>query len=313
MFEVRILGTNSAIPAFGRYPTAQLLTHFGHSFLIDCGEGTQMQTVRYRVGLRNLTAICISHLHGDHVLGLPGLITSLSMGSRTQPLTLIGPIGLEAYVQFVLASTHSSVHYALRFHELEPTPTPQLAYETDRLEIYTLPLLHRIPTLGYLFREKPKPPKFLFFEAKKHDVPKPYMQLLKQGNPVSLEDGRIIQPEQVHAAPDPAYSYAFCSDTAYLPELVPHIQGVDVLYHEATFLREQATRAQDTLHSTAEQAAQIAQAAQVGCLYLGHYSARYRYLEPFLAEARPIFAHTYLAQEGLTIPIPAAHTGFAHE
>lgn len=263
-----------------------------------------MQAIRFHQRLKKLEVIFISHLHGDHVLGLCGLVTTLSLNNRTEPLTIVGPQGIKEYVTYNLKATHSTVRYELVFTEIGDPDYTSPVYQTNKLEVYPLPLLHRIPTYGYLFREKPKKQRFLFHVAKTLGIPNEKMPLLKQGNPIRLEDGTVVQPEQVLGPPDPSYSYAFCSDTGFNPDLVDHIRGVDVLYHEATFLADQEQRANDTLHSTAAQAATIASQAEVGQLFLGHYSARYRDLDVFLAEARPIFPYTSLALEGVTITIP---------
>ncbi|MBX3102980.1 MAG: ribonuclease Z [Bacteroidetes bacterium] len=304
MFEICILGTNSAVPAFGRHPTAQMLTHMGTSFLLDCGEGTQLQAARYGQRLRKLEAIFITHLHGDHVLGLVGILTTLSLGGRPLPLTLVGPVGIRAFVEYGLAQTYSTVRYPIEFVELDNPQPGQEVYRGKRMMVSALPLSHRVPTVGYLFTEIPARQRFLFYEAKRLGVPKEKMGLLKLGNPVTLEDGFTVLPEQVLAAPDPPRRYAFCTDTGFLPELAGHIAGVDLLYHESTFLQDQEQRARDTFHSTAADAARIARQAGVGKLLLGHYSARYKELQPFLDEARRVFPHTELALEGQLISIP---------
>jgi ribonuclease Z len=284
-----------------------MLTHQGISYLLDCGEGTQLQAARYGQRLRKLEAIFITHMHGDHVLGLVGILTTLSLGGRPLPLHIVGPKGIADYVQYNLAQTHSTVRYPLAFTELDnPSPGDEV-FRNKRMVVTALPLKHRVPTIGYLFAEVPVKQRFLFYEAKRLGVPKEKMSLLKLGNAVTLDDGYTVLPEQVLAPPPPPRRYAFCTDTGFLPELAEHVQGVDVLYHEATFLQDQAQRALDTQHSTAADAAWVAQQAGVGRLYIGHYSARYKELKPFLDEARNVFPSTELAIEGQLIIIEPHH------
>lgn len=305
-FSVTILGTSSAVAAYGRMPSAQALNHADRHLLIDCGEGTQFQWARYKLRLSRLQLICISHLHGDHVFGLPGLLTTLALGGRAAPLTLLGPPGLAALLEGVQRHTGGRPPFPLYIHEHDPGQlTPDPLWQDDALSIYGLPLDHRMPTLGYLFRERPKPLPFLPHQAQLHDVPVPFWRLLKLGNAVTLPDGRTITPDLVTGPALPCHSYAYCSDTRYLPTLAAALQGVTVLYHEATFTAAEAARAHETGHSTTLQAAQLAAAAGAGQLLIGHFSARYPDLQPLLAEARTIFPQTHLAQEGLTFSISA--------
>ncbi len=271
--------------------------------LVDCGEGTQIEMLRRKVRFSRLDAIFISHLHGDHVLGLPGLLATLSLYERNFPLRLYGPSGLKEMIDVIFAQTQSYLGYELEFYPLEDVNIGDVIYTTDRYEVVLLPLEHRIFCRGFLFREHNKRPKFDFYKAKALGIPNNFFKLLKQGNEVTMADGRVIQPDQVLGDPDDVMSYAYCSDTRYFEGLVDHIKGSQVLYHEATFLENLAARAAETYHSTAKQAAAIARLADVDHLYIGHFSARYIELAGLLEEARSGFAQTELAREGLLIDL----------
>ncbi|MCS6903937.1 MAG: ribonuclease Z [Bacteroidia bacterium] len=298
MFNVRILGTCSAIPAYGRLPSSQLITHNDKFFLIDCGEGTQFQLQKYRIRYNNLEVVLISHLHGDHVLGLPGLLTTMSILNREKPLIVIGPIGLRELVEKVLFLTESFVKYKLSFIEIENEKSATVVYENKHLTIWSFPLKHRITTYGYKIVEKPKKRKFLVHQAYALGVPKNYFSLIKAGNDYINEKGEKFSAELFLGEAPPSYSYAYCSDTAFSPEIVNFIKNVHVLYHEATFLEEHTQNAEATYHSTAAQAATIASLACVQKLIIGHFSARYPILSQHLIEAQNIFPHTELAKEG---------------
>ena len=247
MLRAHILGTSSAVPAFGRHPSAQILEHNDRYLLIDCGEATQFQLQKYKFRLRRLDAIFISHLHGDHVYGLPGLLASMSMGSRTAALSLIGPAGLAQFVRQALKATDSNLSYQLDFHELSPNTTFR-AYEKRGLEVLAFPLKHRVTTFGYRFQEQPKARRFLVERAQALDIPSKFFRLLKQENSVKLKDGRTIEPNDVLGDRPPSFSYAYCSDTIFHRPILDHIHRVDGLYHEATFLHELLSRAK--IHQT---------------------------------------------------------------
>jgi len=290
--------------AFGRHLSAQILTHNHRHFLIDCGEGTQYQLVKFRYRLKRLDAIFISHLHGDHVLGLAGLLSTLSLMSRTHRLRVFGPVGIADLIESQRHLTHSTFNYEIEFHELNSTLIGQVIYETDTLTVSPLPLSHRVPCYGYLFAEKPRAPRFLVEKAHRNQIPKEYYHLLKLGNDLTLaEDWHIRGADYLGDAP-PSYSFAYCSDTRYQPGLVPFLKDVSLLYHEATFLNALQYQAEATAHSTASQAATIARDANAGHLLLGHFSARYSDLNPHLEESQPIFPLTSLAKEGRLYPIP---------
>lgn len=297
------MGTASATPAFGRHLSAHLVENFHRYYLIDCGEATQFQLNRYKIRLRRLDAIFITHMHGDHVLGLPGLLNTLNLAGRTDDLVLVGPGALLDFLQCQFKHTHTELGFQLVFRNWEDYTPQTPVYETDALQVTPLPLRHRMPCKGFLFQQKPKPPRFLAKVAEELGVQRQHYKLLKQGNPVQNLRGELIQPEQVLGERPPSGSYAYCSDTDYLPQLAEYVQGVGLLYHEATFLQQHADRARETQHSTAAEAAEIARLAGVQRLLLGHFSARYRDLEPVLQEARAVFPATQLATEGETYTI----------
>ncbi|MEM7658523.1 MAG: ribonuclease Z [Bacteroidota bacterium] len=298
MFQVRILGTSAAIPTNTRLPSAQVVTIYDRHHLVDCGEGTQMQLLRNRVKFSRLDAIFISHLHGDHVLGIPGLLTSLSLYERNVPLKLFGPAGLKKMLDVVFEETHSYLNFELDFVPTQDFQPGDVIYETNRFRVRLLPLDHRIFCRGFRFEEVNKRPKFDFYKAKALGIPNEYFPLLKQGNRVELLDGRVIDPAEVLNQPDLPMSYAYCSDTAYHEPLIEHAAHANLMYHEATFLQDLRDRAALTAHSTAQEAATIAKRAKVGHLSMGHFSARYKDLTPFLDQARAIFPNTSLAREG---------------
>lgn len=298
MFQVQILGTSAAIPTNSRFTTSQVVTIFDRHHLVDCGEGTQVQLLRHKVRLSRLDAIFISHLHGDHILGLPGLLNTLGLYERTAPLLIFGPRALQDILKFIFAQTHSYLTYELDFRPTEDFEVGEVLYQTRTYQVRALPLDHRIFCRGFLFEEINKRRKFDFYKAKSMEIPNSYFPLLKQGNSVRLEDGREIHPEQVLKAQEPPLAYAYCSDTAYNEELLEYITGVQLLYHEATFLHEMQERAHATKHSTVIEAAQMALKAKVSQLLLGHFSARYKDLSPLLAEAKTVFPNSSLAKEG---------------
>ncbi|WNJ21180.1 ribonuclease Z [Pontibacter sp. G13] len=298
MFQVRILGTSAAIPTNTRMPSAQVVTINDRHHLVDCGEATQIQLLKHKVKFSRLDAIFISHLHGDHVLGVPGLLTSLSLYERNFPLKMFAPSGLKKILDVVFAQTHSYLNYELDFVPLEDFEPGSILYQTPKYKVEVLPLDHRIFCRGFRFVETNKKPKFDFYKAKALEVPNNYFTLLKQGNVITLEDGRVVTPEDVLMTPDAPLSFAYCSDTKYNEALIDHIKDTRLLYHESTFLNNLRDRAEATCHSTALDAGRIAQQANVNQLLLGHFSARYRDLQPLLDEARTVFPNTLLAREG---------------
>lgn len=298
MFSVRILGSSSATPAFSRFTSAQVVNFNDRYYLVDCGEGTQMQLQKFRIKFSRIDALFISHLHGDHMLGAPGLLSSLSIYERTKPLHVFAPSGLMEILQMIFKSSDTVLRYEILFHPLEDFKPGEVIFSTDRLEVVTLPLEHRSFCRGFLFREKNKRRKFNFFKAKELEIPKAYFHLLKQERDIQLPDGREIKADDLLFPSESPLSYAYCSDTMESPTLIPMIKNVNLLYHEATFMSDLEDRAHQTHHSTAAEAGRVAQKAEVKKLIIGHFSARYRDLEPLLEEAQTQFANTELAIEG---------------
>ncbi len=286
------------MPAFGRGLSAHAVVHWHRLMLVDCGEGTQMQMRRFDLKLKQLDAVFITHLHGDHLFGLPGLLTTLSMNNRTEALELVAPVGVKDYLKRTLAATDSFLRYELKVREIEADAPPQTVYENRSITVTAFPLRHTVPCHGYLFREKTKRPPFLYAKAVRDGIPVEYFQLIKQGvdvQPAGMD--KFCAADYLGAAEAPL-SYAYCSDTRYFPELVETIEGVDLLYHEATFLNDLAARAEETGHSTAAQAATLARDARVGRLVMGHFSARYSGLEGHRNEACAIFPDSHPARDG---------------
>lgn len=295
--KLTILGFNSAIPKKKSAPTAQLLEISNRHFLIDCGEGTQVQLRKAKAKFSKINHIFISHLHGDHVFGLIGLISTLQLLGKETPLRIFGPKGIRDFIMNQLRHTQSTCSFELDFTELESKKSEKI-YEDDKVEVFTIPLNHRIYTNGYFFREKPKLRK-LNIEAVKNypEIEVCDYQNLKNGWDFQLHNGEIIPNELLTFSPEKSYSYAFCSDTRFKPDIVPLIKDVDLLYHEATFLEDLKEMADYTGHSTAKEAATIAREANAGKLILGHFSNRYKDLSVMLEEARPVFENTVIPKQ----------------
>lgn len=302
IFELTILGANAAIPAHGRFPTSQVLCIHHRYYLIDCGEGVQIQLFRYKIKINKIHAIFISHLHGDHYLGLMGLLNTMNLRGRTEPLYLHAPKGLQEIIILQLKYSYAILNYPLHFVETNQEESVFL-FEDEKVTVHTIPLLHRIPCCGFLFREKAKD-KNLIKEKIPTDLPIAGRIALKKGENFEYNN-QILENEDYTYPPNKRRSYAFCSDTVYLPSspLIDIIQGVDLLYHEATFTKVHEKRAAQTFHSTGEQAALIAKEANVKQLILGHFSTRYYDLSPVLEEAQEVFPNSALAIEGETFPV----------
>lgn len=299
--KLTILGYNSAVPTVRTNPTSQLLECNNQYFLIDCGEGTQVQLRKARVKFTHINTIFISHLHGDHVFGLIGLISSFHLLGRTEPLTIYGPKGIKKLIEVQLLLTESSNQFDINFIELTSLKS-ELIYEDNKLCVWTIPLNHRIYTNGFLFKEKVKPRR-LNMDVIKYN---PEIEVcdyhnLKLGKDFITQSGDIIKNEYLTLPPKHSYSYAFCSDTKFSPDIVPLIKEVDVLYHEATFLDELRELASKTGHTTAHQAAEIAKMANVKVLILGHFSNRYTDISILKEEAGQVFFNTILPEELLTL------------
>lgn len=292
--KLTILGFNSAIPKKKSSPTAQLLDISNRHFLIDCGEGTQVQLRKAKAKFSRINHIFISHLHGDHVFGLIGLISTLQLLGKETPLYIFGPEGIRDFIMNQLMHTRSNCSFELVFNELNSKES-ELIFEDDKVEVRTIPLDHRIYTNGYLFREKTKPRKLNIEAVRKHsEIEICDYENLKKGKDFQLQNGEIVPNVELTFAPDKSCSYAFCSDTRYSPQIVPVIKDVDLLYHEATFLHDLKEMADYTGHTTALEAATIAKQANAGKLILGHFSNRYKDLTVMLEEAKPVFENTIL-------------------
>ena len=291
-----ILGYNSAIPTVKSAPTAQFLEMSERNFLIDCGEGTQVQLRRAKAKFSKINHIFISHLHGDHCFGLPGLVSSFQLLGRETPLHIYGPKGIKELMEVILKLTETNKGFDLIFHELESKKS-ELIFEDNRVEVHTIPLKHRIYCNGYLFKEKPKSRHLNIQEIKKcPEIEICDYQNIKNGKDFILKDGYVLKNDILTLPPEASVSYAFCSDTKYSESIVPIIKGVDLLYHEATFLDEMKDLAKYTGHSTALEAAKIAQKAKVKKLILGHFSNRYSDYTEFEQEARTIFENTFVPE-----------------
>ena len=295
--RVKILGSNSATPAHRRNHTSQLVNVEGKYYLLDCGEGTQLQLKRYKLRAQRINNIFITHLHGDHYLGLMGLLSSMHLMGRTKPLNLYGPKGLAEIITLQLKYSETVFNYEVNFKEVN-TEEYCVIHEDELVLIYSIPLNHRIPCCGFLIEEKLKSRRIIR-ESLPEDFSVRNIIRLKKGENIYSEDGQLlIKNEDVTLPPRKSYQYAYCTDTKYDESIIPFIKGVDMLYHESTFLEEHMERASTTYHSTAKEAATIALKAEVGKLLLGHFSARYKDLDPIEQEARSVFNASYLAIEG---------------
>lgn len=301
-FELKILGSSSATPSTNRNHTAQVLTIGNQLNLIDCGEGTQMQLMRYKVKHQRICNIFISHLHGDHYFGLFGLLATMHLQQRSTPLNIYGPPGLAELLTLQFKYANTFLSFKINFHELDAT-AHKLIYEDKFFTVHTLPMEHRVSCCGFLFREKPKL-RHLVKSKLPEGLKPPQLVALKHGEDLRDETGKVwLYNADVTSPPNHSRSYAFCSDTRYKEDILPYIHQVDLLYHEATFTHDMQERAAQTLHSTARQAATLALKAEVKRLLIGHFSVRYKDLMPLLEEAKAVFANTHLAVEGKTISV----------
>lgn len=298
-FELTILGSSSATPVYDRHPTSQLLVFRDHHFLIDCGEGTQLQLIKYRIRFHRISHIFISHLHGDHYLGLTGLLSTYHLQGRSADLHLYGQPELMDIIEMNLRLSQTHLRYNLVFHPLRYY-TPEVLLEDEDIYVRTVILNHRIPCTGFVFSEKPRQRKLRVEKLQEYNIPFTYYPRIKAGDGFVDAGGRMVSNEELTEEPVPPRSYAYCSDTAYMPELAHEVEGVDLLYHEATFMEDMRDRAVATFHSTAREAAQVALDAKASRLLIGHFSARYKQLDGLLAEARALFPATELAVEGST-------------
>lgn len=296
-FNIYILGCGSALPTLRHNASSQVVEMRGKMFMIDCGEGTQTQLRRSKIHFSRVQRVFISHLHGDHCLGLTGMISTFGLLGRTAPLHVYAHGALEAMLRAQMDMFCNGLEYEVLFHAVD-TNACQVIYEDHGLAVETIPLSHRVPCCGYLFREKMGKRHIRRDMIDFYQIPVSQMDNIRSGMDWTTEEGTVVPNERLTTPPDPPRSYAYCSDTKYMPKLHERLKAVNLLYHEATYGQECADRARLYNHSTAAQAATVAKEAQVGKLLLGHFSARYEDEHVLLQEARNIFEATELADEG---------------
>jgi ribonuclease Z len=299
-FEVTILGSSSATPVYNRNPSAQLLNCNEKCYLIDCGEGTQQQLIKYNIKASRIDYIFISHLHGDHYFGLIGLLSSLHLNGRTKEMKIFGPKPLLEILEVQFKYSDTLLRYPIEFTPIDDNKSEQI-FENSDLSVKTIILNHRIPCTGFVFEQKKRQRKLI--KEKTDNVPVAYYTALKKGVDVTLPDGTLILSDDYTTEPDAPRSYAYCSDTLYDESYFETIKNVDTLYHEATFLHELLDRAKETHHTTAMQAAEIAKIVGAKKLLIGHFSSRYKTLQMLLDESQAIFENTELALEGKTFSL----------
>lgn len=301
-FEVVILGCGCALPTSRHFNAAQVVNLRNKLFLIDCGEGTQIQFRRNKLNFNKLGHIFISHLHGDHFFGLMGLISTFNLLGRTAQLYVHAPVPLRNILQPQIDYFCQEMNYEVILDEIDSTKH-QLIYEDRSLEVWSLPLNHRVPCCGFLFKEKPLKKHIIADKIRQYNIPIYAINSIKDSKDYTLPDGTIIPNDQLTTPADPTRSYAYCSDTRYLPQLAEYLQDVDILFHEATFGEDKKNLAFATYHSTAAQAATLAKECHAKKLFIGHYSARYDDENILLNEAREIFPETFLTKEDEIIQI----------
>jgi ribonuclease Z len=300
MFAVTILGNNSAVPAFDRHPTSQVVTLDGTNYLVDCGEGTQIQLINYKIRRSKISHIFISHLHGDHYFGLIGLINTLSLLSHQQEMHLFGPAPLKEIIELQLKVADTQLCFPLHIHHITEAAT---LVDNDKLTVKCFRTNHRIECYGFSFTQKKQPRQLNPDKAREYEIPSSFYERLTQGEDYTRKDGTVIKNELVTNAGITGKRYAFCADTKYDESLIPHIEGFDLIYHETTYLDNLRERAEARFHSTSKQAAMIAEKAGVKKLLIGHFSSKYDTLEEFEQEAREVFPNTELALEGVAYTI----------
>ena len=301
-FRVHILGCGSALPTLKHNPSSQIVEIRGKCFLIDCGEGTQTQLRRSKIKFTRISAVFISHVHGDHCFGLIGMVSTFGMLGRTAPLHIYAPAGFSNIMKMQIDFFCKDLEYEVVFHDVD-TNAKNIIYEDRSLTVETVPLSHRVPCCGFIFREKQTLPHILRDMTDYYKVPVSQFNNIKNGVDWVDEEGNVIPYTRLTTPSEPARSYAYCSDTRYLPMLHECLKDVCVLYHESTYSKEDEDMAKLYFHSTAAQAAQVASDANVGKLVLGHYSARYEDENRLLEEAKNIFPNTVLSDEGLIIDV----------
>jgi len=302
LFKIHILGCGSALPTLQHNASSQVVEIRGKMFMVDCAEGTQTQLRRSKINFQRLQAVFISHLHGDHCFGLIGMISTFGLMGRTAPLSIYGPKELGPVLDMLITTFCDRLSFEVVFHPVD-TKTRKVVYEDRSLTVETIPLQHRVPCAGYLFREKPTLPHIRRDMIDFYGIPFSQINNIKAGADWTTEDGETIANARLVTPADKPRSYAYCSDTRYVPDLWKEVEGVDVLYHESTYASDYADRARMYFHSTAKEAAEVAKAAHVGKLLLGHYSARYNDESKILMEARAVFPNSFLTKEGMTVSV----------
>ncbi|TVQ50994.1 MAG: ribonuclease Z [Saprospirales bacterium] len=296
-YRVLILGSNSALPAYGRHPSAQYLRFGGHNFLLDCGEGTQIQMQRFRAKGRKLSHVFITHLHGDHFFGIFGLLQSFNLLNRTEALSIFGPPGIKDLIYRILQLSGNPLQYPCEINEIEAKERT-LLYDAENTSVYAFPLKHRVPCNGFIFAEKRPSVSLCKDKLEEYGVHPHLRESLRRGEDYRNEEGEVIPAELFYKKMADPRVYAYCSDTMPFPELITYLEGVTTLYHEATFLNTEKARAEETGHSTAKQAAEAALNSSAKKLIIGHFSSRYRDFGPLVKEAKETFSSTYAAVEG---------------
>ncbi len=301
-FSLTVLGSSAAIATHDRNLTSQVINHCDRLFLIDCGEGTQFRLRQLHIKTNKIHNVFISHLHGDHFYGLIGLISTMHLLRRSEPLTIFGPPGLQQIIEIQLAASETHLNYPLNFKETQDR-SEEIIYDDGRLRVKSFPLKHRIPTTGFLFSEKEQPKHINKEAVDRYGVPLIYYNSLKDGKDFITDENELIPNKMLTLPANPPRSYAYCSDTVYSEDIIESIRGCDLLYHESTFAHDLKHAAEEKMHSTNVQAAMIAKLANAKKLLIGHFSARYEDPEVLLNEARKVFEETFIVEEGLVIPI----------
>lgn len=297
MFSVTILGNNSAVPAYNRHPTSQVVSTNYYTFLVDCGEGAQIQMMKYKIRRSRISHIFISHLHGDHFFGLAGLITSFGLLGRTQDLHVFSPGPLQEIIEMQLKAGETHLPYKLTFHKIS---NAGVLVNEERMRVECFKTCHRIECYGFKFTERRKPRHVDIEKAKQYEIPVAFFEKLKDGEDYTNQRGELIKNDWVTDPAPKEKVYAYCGDTRYDESLLHYITDADLVYHESTYLDNQREKAESRFHSTSKQAAALALKANAGKLLLGHFSSRYEKLDEFQNEAQTIFEHAYLAEEGVT-------------
>jgi ribonuclease Z len=301
-FNLTILGSNSALPKINRFSTAQILNISERFFLIDCGEGTQIQLRRYQIKFSKINHIFISHLHGDHIYGLPGLISTFNLLGRKSDLHIYSHSDLEPILSFLLTNIERNLQFKIVYHQTN-TKEKTIIYEDKKVIVEAFPLKHKIPTTGFIFREKQQLQTLIKEKIEFYQIPISKRKEIKDGANFTTSEGKTIKNSELTLKTKEPRSYAFCSDTQFSEKTAKYVENINVLYHEATFLENLKIRAKETMHSTAKDAATVAKMAQVKLLLIGHFSSRYNNLDAHLTEAKKVFENTVTATDGFTLSI----------